>query len=245
MSSFLLLITAIQTIEMHHFQKCCWLILLLTGSCQEDTPPSNSFVKEEYTYTSVMIGSQEWMVENLKNNTYCNGDPIPQVREPTYWSNLNTAAWSYYDNDKSNNERYGKLYNWYAVADNRNICPCGWHVPTNDEWAILIAYLGGEDVAGGKLKSTGTLQDGTGLWYEPNTEADNSSGFTGIPSAGRGPEGGFGGLSTNGWWWTSSAYDPHGANVDAWFRGLVHNHQSVFTNALSKNSGYAVRCIKD
>src|SRR5690606_33259564 len=103
-------------------------------------------------------------------------DVIPQVTDPTIWGNLTTGAWCYYNNDPANEIIYGKLYNWYAVNDPRGLAPVGWHIPSDSEWTILTDYLGGFEVAGGKMKETGTTH-----WANPNIGADNSSGFTGLP----------------------------------------------------------------
>jgi uncharacterized protein (TIGR02145 family) len=215
------------------------LVVAVTDSCQKEGEP---FVKEEYTYKSVIIGNQEWMDEDLKNNVFCNDDPIPEVKDFTEWSNLKTAAWVYVNNDKLNYGTFGKLYNWYAVNDKRNICPCGWHVPSYGEWEELIEYLGGKDVGGGKMKSVGTIQTNNGLWYEPNTGATNSSGFSGIPNGARGDGLAFGGGPTNGYWWMSTDYAP---NPESWFIGLTSNSEKTFQSTAKKSWGFAVRCIKD
>jgi uncharacterized protein (TIGR02145 family) len=215
------------------------LLLLFSCSDKDDDIP---FIEEIYSYTSVVIGDQEWMSEDLKNNTFCNGDPIPEIQDAPQWTGMKTAAWVYSNNDTWNSEIFVKLYNWYAVNDRRNICPCGWHVPNYGEWEELTEYLGGLDSAGGKMKSVGTIQANSGLWYEPNTGATNSSGFSGGPNGSRGATGGFGGIPTNGYWWMSTPYAP---NPEAWFIGLAFNNERVFRSANSKNYGYAVRCVKD
>jgi len=225
--------------KVHKITGAIILVVVISDSCENE---DNTFIKEEYSYKSVVIGTREWMSEDLKNNFFCNGDPIPEIREVSQWTSLKSAAWVYYNNDQLNNETFGKLYNWYAVNDKRNICPCGWHVPSYGEWEQLTEYLGGLDEAGGKMKSIGTIQSNNGLWYEPNTGATNSSGFSGIPNGARGDNGAFGGNPTNGYWWMSTEYSP---NPEAWFIGLSSNNEKVFRNALSKNYGYAVRCVKD
>jgi uncharacterized protein (TIGR02145 family) len=103
---------------------------------------------------TVTIGSQVWASKNLNVSTYRNGDLIPQVQDKEAWDKLTTGAWCYYDNDESNVTKYGKLYNWYAVNDPRGLAPNGYHIPTDSEWETLISYLGGERVAGTKMKST-------------------------------------------------------------------------------------------
>ncbi len=126
-------------------------------------------------YETVQIGSQIWMKENLRTTKYANGDVIPNVTDGNQWSNLTTGAWSCYSNNNQIQNLFGNLYNWFAVADQRNICPTGWHVPSDVEWITLTDYLGGESVAGGKMKSTAIY------WQSPNQDATNESGFSGLP----------------------------------------------------------------
>ncbi|MBL0286085.1 MAG: fibrobacter succinogenes major paralogous domain-containing protein [Bacteroidetes bacterium] len=126
-------------------------------------------------YNTVTIGAQCWMMENLKTTKYNDGTAIPNVTSNTEWGALNTGAWCYYSNDANNNNTYGKLYNWYSVNTGR-LAPNGWHVPTDIEWLELRDYLGGSQQAGGKMKSISIL------WSPPNVGADNSSGFTALPS---------------------------------------------------------------
>ncbi|MBK8080215.1 MAG: fibrobacter succinogenes major paralogous domain-containing protein [Saprospiraceae bacterium] len=120
---------------------------------------------------TIQIGTQKWMSKNLDVAFYRNGDPIPQVTSPTAWAVLSTGAWCYYNNDPIQGNKYGKLYNWYAVNDPRGLAPQGWHIPSDAEWTTLEITLGGVSVAGGKMKEAGTLN-----WVSPNTGADNSSG---------------------------------------------------------------------
>ena len=132
-------------------------------------------------YKTVYIGTQQWIVENLKTSKYSDGTPIPNVIDNTQWSNLSTGAWCHYNNSDSLGKIYGKLYNWYAVSPstngNKNVCPSGWHVPNNSEWIILTNYLGGESNAIQKLRITGIQ-----YWNAPNSNATNSSLFSGLPS---------------------------------------------------------------
>ncbi|MFN9116197.1 MAG: fibrobacter succinogenes major paralogous domain-containing protein, partial [Bacteroidota bacterium] len=155
------------------------------------------------TYQSVTNCGLTFTKQNLNVSKYSDGTPIPQVTDPTEWANLTTGAWCYYNNDPANGAVYGKLYNWYAVAGiydaaslanpalRKKLAPTGWHIPTEAEWTQLTDCLGGQNVAGGKMKSTGTLQAGTGLWQEPNTDATNESGFSGLPAGYRGIDGTF------------------------------------------------------
>jgi uncharacterized protein (TIGR02145 family) len=102
----------------------------------------------------IKIGTQTWTTKNLEVETYRNGEVIPQVQDANAWANLKTGAWCYYENNTANGTTYGKLYNWYAVNDPRGLAPQGYHIPSDAEWTILTDYLGGESVAGKKMKST-------------------------------------------------------------------------------------------
>jgi uncharacterized protein (TIGR02145 family) len=190
------------------------------------------------TYATIVIGTQEWMAENLRSTTYANGDPIPNVTGNTAWPQLTTGAWAHYDNNSGYESPYGKLYNWYAVADPRNVCPTGWHVPTDAEWTVLSDYLGGESVAGGKMKSTGTQ-----YWISPNTGATNESGFSGLPGGLRNYFDGYSyTLGTSGYWWSASE---SGAAESAWGRYLYSYDADVYLVESYYGNGYSVRCLRD
>jgi uncharacterized protein (TIGR02145 family) len=191
-----------------------------------------------YTYASIVLGNgQEWMAENLRTTTYANGDPVPNVTDGNQWAGLTTGAWCYYNNDNQYDNPYGKLYNWYAVADPRNVCPTGWHVPTDAEWTVLSDYLGGELVAGGKMKSTGTQ-----YWQSPNSDATNESGFSGLPGGGRSNLFGiFVNVGDDGNWWSSS----ESSATSAWGRGLYYTNGFVDRSDGDKRLGLSVRCLRD
>lgn len=123
-------------------------------------------------YKMMEIGNKMWMAENLNVSHYCNGDPILQVQDGKEWAKLTTGGWCYYENNEEYGKTYSKLYNWKAVNDSRGLAPEGWHIPTDDKWTILADYLGGETVAGGKMKEAGTTH-----WNSPNMGAINSSGY--------------------------------------------------------------------
>jgi uncharacterized protein (TIGR02145 family) len=181
------------------------------------------------------------MAENLKTTIYRNGDAIANVTGENQWVNLETGAWCYYDNNSQYNCPYGKMYNWYAVADSRNVCPTGWHVPTDAEWTTLTSFLGGETVAGGKLRSTG-LQ----YWVSPNQDATNESGFSGLPGGYRYIFGTFNYFGYYGSWWSSTEID----TGTAWYRLLLFNDGSVYSTEASsygnfKHRGFSVRCLRD
>jgi uncharacterized protein (TIGR02145 family) len=190
-----------------------------------------------YVYRTVIIGNQQWMAENLKVSHYNDGTDIPNIQAPDEWSGLTTGAWAYHDNNQANNVKYGKLYNWYAVSpDNKNVCPTGWHVPTDAEWTVLTDYLGGASVAGGKMKEVGTTS-----WNFPNTEAANSSLFTGLPGGYRDYSGGSTNIGSSGYWWSSTE---NNAN-NAWFRILLDSNGTAYRVNVNKKRGLSVRCLRD
>lgn len=143
-----------------NMNKVLFFLFLILLSCNKND--NISVVKKEVkdfdgnVYDTVVIGTQVWLVQDLKVTHYQNGDPIPNVTDGTNWSSLTSGAYCDYDNAPSNSTIYGKLYNWFTVRDSRNICPSGWHVPTDAEWETLINHLGGSEVAGCKLKEQGT-----------------------------------------------------------------------------------------
>jgi uncharacterized protein (TIGR02145 family) len=185
-------------------------------------------------YKTVVIGTQEWMAENLKTSHYQNGSLIPIVNGPSAWYSLTNGAACWYNNDSALYEcPYGKLYNWYAVTDPRNLCPSGWHVPSHNEWITLQNTLLGN---GGAMKSTGTM-----YWNTPNSMATDSSGFSGLPGGYRGTNGIFANLHTKGYWWSTSLL----SNFSAWGRGLNNNNDQINQPADPREFGFSVRCLKD
>jgi uncharacterized protein (TIGR02145 family) len=182
---------------------------------------------------TVTIGTQVWTSKNLDVATYRNGDVIPQVQDENAWANLTTGAWCYYNNDASNGTKYGKLYNWYAVNDPRGLAPKGYHIPTDEEWTKLSDYLGGEEEAGTKMKSTSG-------WYN-NGNGTNSSGFSGLPGGSRDNYGAFRGIDYNGYWWSST----ESGTYDAWLRYLYYYFGNVYRYSKNKGSGVSVRCLRD
>jgi uncharacterized protein (TIGR02145 family) len=192
------------------------------------------------TYKTVKIGTQVWMAENLKTSKYSDGSTIPKITDDTEWQNNTTGAWAYFNNDATNNVKYGKLYNWYAVSKtsngNKNVCPTGWHVPTDIEWMVLKGYLGGHFIAGGKLKEVGTTS-----WYSPNKDATNVSLFTGLPCGSRSKLGFYGGIGSDGFWWSSS----ENSTSDAWFSNLYYDGGDASWDYSDKGYGFSVRCLRD
>jgi len=187
-------------------------------------------------YQTVKIGDQWWMAENLNVVRYRNGDAIPNVTDNTEWWNLSTGAFCEYNNDIINVATYGRLYNWFAVDDSRNIAPTGWHVPTDDEWQILVDFLGGNSTAGGKMKETGTAH-----WSSPNAGATNSSGFSALPGGHCSFDGSFYNMSTFAEFWSSRESN----SSSAWFRALGFDFPVIDRGDNGKKLGFSVRCIRD
>ncbi len=188
-------------------------------------------------YHTVTIGAQTWMVENLRTTKYNDGTSIPLVTDATEWAGLTTAAYCWYNNYPIiNKPTFGALYNWYAVNTGK-LAPSGWHVPTFDDWATLTTYLGGDQVAGGKLKETGTS-----LWANPNIGATNESGFTALPGGNRTYSGLFANVNELGVWWGATELNPL---YDAWMLIIYNNYNLVIRDTEFKQNGFSVRCVKD
>lgn len=188
-------------------------------------------------YSSVTIGSQTWLVENLRTTRYANGDNIPLLPNPVDWQNATSGAWCYNENVIELEVPYGKLYNWYAVTDPRNVCPAGWHVPTDEEWETLITFLGGSDLAGNQLKEAGAAH-----WLPFNHFATNSSGFTALPGGAQSASPGFSyPFHSLGMFWTKTPVD--GENAYGYY--LFEAYQSINKQGYAKQTGLSVRGIKD
>ncbi len=202
-------------------------------------PGTPTVTYEGQTYNTVQIGDQCWFKENLNVGTM-----IPGIQEMTDNSIIEKYC---YDNDLANCSTYGGLYQWNEMMQYittpgmQGICPEGWHLPTDTEWTTLTDFLGGEAIAGGKMKATGTIEAGTGLWYDPNTGATNQSGFTTFPGGHRDYDGGGDHLGSYALFWSSTEF----GTSNAWFRGLGYNNTYVWRQDFSKTFGYSVRCVKD
>jgi uncharacterized protein (TIGR02145 family) len=219
----------------------------VVGSCIVSNPGAG-VTYGGVNYPTVVLGNgQEWMAQNLRTTQYNDGTAITLVTDNAQWAaNWNNGTtvpmMSWYDNDQATYtaNTFGALYNWYAVSPttngNRNVCPVGWHVPTDAEYTLLTDYLGGESVAGGKMKSTGTQ-----YWQSPNTAATNESGFSGLPGGGRNINGTFLDVSNTGYWWSSTE---NGTN-SAWYRELSYGYGNVGRGNLGKANGFSVRCLRD
>ena len=184
-------------------------------------PGPNITDAESNSYKTVYIGTQQWMAENLKVSKYSDGTTIPNITDNTQWQNNTTGAWAYFNNDAANNAKYGKLYNWYAVSKtsngNKNVCPTGWHVPTDAEWTVLTDYLGGYTVG------------------------FDTSLFTGLKGGYRDYNGNYYFRGSYAVWWSSTM----GKTVDIWNRNKFYASGGANRDDYSKKHGLSVRCLRD
>ncbi|MBW6498176.1 MAG: fibrobacter succinogenes major paralogous domain-containing protein [Bacteroidales bacterium] len=198
-------------------------LLVFAMGCdkEDDIDIANTFKdsRDGRIYRTVTIDDQVWMAENLAF----------KPSGGNYWAYGNLNAYV---------ETYGYLYDWQTALD---VCPAEWRLPADAEWTQLIGFLGGEDVAGGKLKATGTIEAGTGLWHAPNTGATNETGFTALPGGGRYHNGAFGSLGSYGIWWSATELDAG----KALYLSLGYNRSDVYRNNYDKGNGFAVRCLRD
>lgn len=242
-------------------QSFIGLLLLGTGiaviiSQKKDNSKTNQLAKgykgqQQYEYESVKIGNQEWMTKNLDVQQFQNGDPILEPKTRDEYDQIFTEgnpAWCYYRNNPKNGEKYGKLYNWYAVSDPRGLAPKGWHVPSDAEWTQLTEFLGDTTENGIHLgSSAGKMKSKDG--WKRSCNGNNESGFSGLPGGRRDMPNGynfniyrdFKYLGYSGFWWSSTEKD----SGQAWHRHLYYNF-----NMLERHWGYkffyqSVRCIKD
>ena len=199
-------------------------------------------------YKTIVIGGKEWMAENLKTSIYRNGAAIATNLTDAAWQSATSGAWAYCNNDANTNCPYGKLYNWNACVDSRQLCPTGWHVPTDDELSALLNAVdplanGGnnQNIAGEKMKSTGTIEAGTGLWYSPNAGAVNTSGFSALPGGYRVQFGAYFFFGYYGYLWSSTAFDAD----YAWYRPIDHSSVNIPRGFIQKQTGYSVRCVRN
>ena len=239
------------------------LLDLLTayGDCGGEEPPWQCGDPLEYQgseYETVQIGEQCWLAENLRNENYANGDAIPSSLSASEWGSTSSGAVAVYgevspcqDNTPDIDacdpvqslERYGRLYNWYAVDDARGLCPGGWHIPSDGEWMAMEMALGMSEAEANETGLRGADQ-GTQMktdygWYAGGN-GTNSSGFSGLPGGDRTDSGGFNNTGDYGYWWSSS---PSG--TDAWFRILLHENENVGRFSYDRRGGFSVRCIQN
>ena len=189
-------------------------------------------------YKTITIGKQIWMAENLRTTKYNDGTSIPNIRSNSEWENTTIGAYCNYNNTSSNDTiaTFGRLYNWHAVNTGK-LAPTGWHVSTDAEWTTLTEYLGGENVAGAKLKETGTTH-----WVAPNESATNETGFSALPGGNRDDYNGYiGFIGYYGSWWSATELNAS----DAWDRGMGYDYSNISKNSSSKKAGFSVRCLKN
>ena len=185
---------------------------------------------------TVTIGSQTWMTKNLDVSTFRNGDPILQAKTKEEWAKAGEnkqPAWCYYENNAANGKKYGKLYNYFAVKDPRGLAPIGFHIPLDNEWSILTDYLGGEEVAGKKMKST--------IGWPENGNGNNSSKFLGLPGGSRNGSGAFINIGKFGYFWSSSEHN----TINGFDRNLGYSYDFTGRYGVAKVEGLSVRCVKD
>ncbi|MFA9390836.1 MAG: FISUMP domain-containing protein [Prolixibacteraceae bacterium] len=210
-----------------------------------DSPDSSITITPEFfrcvdfdgtSYPVVQIGEQVWMAKNLATTHYNSGDSIPTDLVTADWNKLQTGAYAPYLSEPKYIPYYGLLYNWFAVNDERGVCPAGWHVSTDAEWVILLDGLGGSDNAGGQLKTTGT-----NFWLAPNDGATNSTGFSALPSSGRNIDGVLYNDGRDCYYWLADERDSY----YAFNRHIYCWHTRVAKVFHTKVDGFAVRCLKD
>ena len=196
------------------------------------------FSSAAFSQSEVKIGNQIWMSKNLDVDRFRNGDVIPEVKNAKQWRKAGKnkkAVFCYYEYDSKNGKVYGKLYNWFAVNDPRGLAPAGFHVPSDAEWTVLTEFIGGEYVAGEKLKSTSGWANGG------NGNGDNSSGFNGLPGGLCNFDGYFDDVADYGYFWSSS----EDSACNAWYRDLANNNARVGRSSGYKYNGLSVRCLRD
>jgi uncharacterized protein (TIGR02145 family) len=198
-------------------------------------------------YYTVRIGNQEWMSTNLKTTRFLNGDNIHYITDPQEWASAEVAARTVYNSDTEIEHVYGSLYNWYAVTDDRGLCPAGWRVPGDEDWKALERELGmstsssnrsglRDRYAGGRLKEKGSAH-----WNGPNILATDVHGFRALPGGYIDINGISRTMSRNGNWWTSTELN----EVNAFYRNLYHENAGIYRSGINKGSGFSVRCMRE
>jgi uncharacterized protein (TIGR02145 family) len=214
------------------------LILALPSCSKVDETDKGSVTDIEGTvYNTVKIDNLWWMAENLKTTKLNDGTSLSMISDNSSWGALRTPAYCWYNNNTSNKNIYGALYNWYVVTTNK-ICPAGWRVPSKDEWQTLVTFLGGEAIAGGKMKAKGT-----DYWEYPNVNATDEVGFSARPGGFRYyNEGWFDEENQRGWWWSSTDGEAYFASA---FIAIIRNDsESILIAEANERNGVYIRCVK-
>ncbi|WP_316811676.1 FISUMP domain-containing protein [Pedobacter heparinus] len=188
---------------------------------------------EGNSYKTIKIGTQTWMMENLKTTHYRNGDPIPNLADQTAWTSDLSGGYCTYSNSLENGATYGKLYNWYAVHNPKGLAPTGWHIPSDAEWAILYNYIGGTRESGKKIQDTNPVH------WSNYVIATNETKFSGLPGGNRNSNGIFENLSWDGIWWTDTSNNNLSVGYDLYVKGYIERIER------DKKYGFSVRCVKD
>ncbi|MGA1330289.1 MAG: fibrobacter succinogenes major paralogous domain-containing protein, partial [Bacteroidia bacterium] len=211
------------------------LLLLSVGACKTPDP-------KPVELGETKIGRQVWMRENLRVDTFRNGDPIKHAQSPEAWAEAlrrEEPAWCFYDNDPDNDWYYGRIYNYYAVMDKRCLCPNGWYIPSDGEWTELEKFLGGPRVAGGSLKST-LMKPADGGWESPNEKAVDDVGFGARPGGLRAKDGTFYNAGLTGMWWTSTV----NLSKMSWYREVNFFSGRLYRTFNYREDAFSVRCLK-
>lgn|GEM_PF-2682892 len=185
------------------------------------------------SYKTIKIGTQTWMMENLKTTHYRNGNPIPNLADQVAWKSDMAGGYCIYDNNLQNGDTYGKLYNWYAVNHTSGLAPAGWHIPTEAEWTVLYNYIGGTREGGMKI------QDTNPVYWSNHIIATNETKFSGLPGGCRNSNGIFEKLSYDCMWWTNTSNNLLAVGYDLYVKGYLERFEN------EKKYGFSVRCIKD
>jgi uncharacterized protein (TIGR02145 family) len=227
------------------------LVIFNTTTNSLETRKSTGWVSLSETFVAlptIVIGTQQWMRENLDVRFFRNGDPIP-YSDPVIFKGLTTPAWTWYNGNAANGEIYGKLYNWYAVNDSRGLCPTGWHVPTSAEWSTLSTTLDPNpdptlSLAGVYMKPARITSAGTPIWSVGS--ATNLSGFTGLPGGMVDISGSFG-MGNYGYWWTSTSFYlvPEVPESEVTIAVYLGSISYLVSSSFAKADGLSVRCIRD
>jgi uncharacterized protein (TIGR02145 family) len=213
-------------------------IHLFLAGCQQNTVRDI----EGNRYRTIEIGDQVWMAENLRSTSYNDGTPIPNATGYDEWASLETAAYCWYNNDSSYRDPFGALYNWH-VLESGELCPEGWHIPSDEEWNALVSSVDNSSRAGGALKESGTEH-----WRSPNIAASDQLGFAALPGGYRSYNGTFNLMRAAAYWWSATEANWYGSSSDGSrviFRSVQHDNAELIRHISEKTNGFSVRCVKD